>query len=93
MVCHRWVYWPKKGIIGLTNFIITGYIYEHGKSDEGVNIEKALEYFRKGADAGSPKAQHNLGYLYALGLHVPQNYTLAIKWYEKAAAQGETVAR
>jgi hypothetical protein len=40
------------------------------------------------AAQGEAKAQSRLGELYRDGQGVPQNYTKARQWYEKAAAQG-----
>ncbi len=40
------------------------------------------------AEAGDAEAQTDLGFMYANGLGVPQDYTEALKWYRKAVAQG-----
>ena len=37
------------------------------------------------AEAGQPKAQYNLGLMYANGVGTKQDFKLAIKWYHKAA--------
>jgi hypothetical protein len=39
------------------------------------------------------EAQYNLGVLYETGQCVPQDYTKARQWYEKAAAQGHEEAQ
>ncbi len=44
------------------------------------------------ATAGDPNAQFRLGFMYAHGLGVPQNFAEAIRWYRKAADQGSAVA-
>jgi len=44
------------------------------------------------AAAGDAKAQTALGQAYADGNGVPQNFDLALKWYQKAADQGEADA-
>ena len=38
-------------------------------------------------------AQHSLGVMYANGLSVAQSYTEAVKWYRKAADQGNAKAQ
>ena len=43
---------------------------------------------KKEAEAGDAFAQVNLGYMYAKGTGVPQDYAEAVKWYRLAADQG-----
>ena len=45
------------------------------------------------AQRGNPEAQAYLGYLYALGRGVPQDYTQAALWYRRAADQGHSGAQ
>ncbi|MDZ4733241.1 MAG: tetratricopeptide repeat protein [Nitrospirota bacterium] len=45
------------------------------------------------ATQGVAEAQTNLGMLYANGHGVPQDYSQARQWYEKAAAQGHALAQ
>jgi len=45
------------------------------------------------AQNGDPAAQAYLGYLYAMGRGVPQNYTQAAIWYRRAADQGHSGAQ
>ena len=47
----------------------------------------------KATEQGHAKAQFNLGYLYAQGLGVAQDYFEARKWYRKAAEQGDAEAQ
>jgi TPR repeat protein len=55
----------------------------------GAAIE-AMKWFRKAADQGNPRAQHNLGFMYAYanGESVLNDLAEAVKWYRKAADQG-----
>ena len=48
---------------------------------------------RKAAEQGHPRAQYNLGVLYANGQGVPQDFTEAAKWFRKAAEQGYAPAQ
>ena len=41
----------------------------------------ALRLFRPLAEKGNPRAQFNLGFMYANGRGVPKNYAEALKWY------------
>jgi TPR repeat protein len=45
------------------------------------------------AVAGYAKAQAMLGFMYATGRGVPQNYPVAIRWYCRAAEQGNPAAQ
>jgi len=47
-----------------------------------------LQRLKAQAAQGDPVAQVKLGYTYDFGKGVPQDYTKAREWYEKAAAQG-----
>ncbi len=48
---------------------------------------------RAKAEAGDPKAQNNLGVLYANGQGVPKDYAKAAHWYRLAANQGNAFAQ
>ena len=54
---------------------------------------KAVGWWRKAAEQGFAKAQHNLGLMYDNSLGVPQDYAKAEKWYRKAAEQGYAKAQ
>jgi len=47
-----------------------------------------VKQFREDADLGYPRAQFNLGVMYANGRGVYKNEVEAVKWYRKAAEQG-----
>jgi DnaJ domain/Sel1 repeat len=47
-----------------------------------------LQQLMRLATQGNASAQNQLGQIYANGRGVPQDYSTARKWYEKAAAQG-----
>jgi uncharacterized protein len=53
----------------------------------------ALRLWRSLADQGNAEAQFNLGFMYADGQSVPQNYSEAAKWFRLAAAQGDPAAQ
>ena len=54
---------------------------------------KDLQTLQTQANQGDTEAQNRLGELYAKGRGVPQDYTQARAWYEKAAAQGHPMAQ
>jgi TPR repeat protein len=41
------------------------------------------------ADRGHARAQTRLGYMFATGQGVPQNYATAVYWYRRASEQGD----
>jgi len=45
------------------------------------------------AERGDARAQARLGFMYATGRDVPQNYTLAAYWYRRGAEQGNPTAQ
>jgi hypothetical protein len=52
-----------------------------------------LAYFQRGAQAGDPEAELQLGILYAKGDGVTQDYTTAATWFRMAADQGSARAQ
>ena len=61
----------------------------HDRGDEAT----ALRLIRPLADQGNADAQYALGFMYARGQGVPQNYAEAAKWWRLAADQGNTFAQ
>ena len=53
---------------------------------------KAFSYSVLAANAGIAEAQNRVGYMYAEGVGVPRVTSLALKWFQKAAAQGHPLA-
>ena len=49
------------------------------------DYEKAVEWYKKGAQLGSQEAMFQLGALYRDGEGVEQNYDKAAKWFDRAA--------
>ena len=58
-----------------------------GEYRAGIALLKPL------AEQGNSIAQADLGYLYTAGKGVPQDYSVAMKWYRLAAEQGSTKAQ
>jgi TPR repeat protein len=56
-------------------------------------VKAALAWTRKGAEAGNPPGQHNLGLAYLRGEGVPQDTQKALDWFRKAAEQGHTLSQ
>ncbi|MBP7464482.1 MAG: SEL1-like repeat protein, partial [Bacteroidales bacterium] len=69
---------------------INGYIL--GALNEGEVAEnyykKAFDEMKSSAESGNAISQCNLGYMYASGKGVSQDYYEALKWYRKSAEQG-----
>jgi TPR repeat protein len=56
------------------------------------DYETAYRLIKPLAEQGLPEAQVNLGLMYDKGQGVPQDYAEAMKWYRKAAEQGNAKA-
>jgi len=57
------------------------------------DFDAALEIWRPLAEKGDVDAQYNLGFMYANGYGVPQDYSQARKWFAKPIAQGHPSAQ
>lgn len=53
----------------------------------------ADSHLQAAARRGNARAQAMLGYAYATGLGVPQNFVVAAMWYRRAAGQGNATAQ
>ena len=49
---------------------------------------EAVKWYRKSAEQGHAKAQGKLGTMYVLGQGVPENNTLAYKWFNLSRLAG-----
>jgi uncharacterized protein len=61
----------------------------HVRSDGHASARRLLLQ----AERGNPRAQAMLGFMYANGRGVPQNYVVAVHWYVGAAEQGDPTAQ
>jgi len=57
------------------------------------DYQKAYKEWKAAAEAGEAEAQFDLGVLYAQGLGVRRDLTVATSWYRKAAEQGNAEAQ
>ena len=65
-----------------------GFIYLEEKE-----YSNAMKYGKMAAEQGDADSQNNVGWMYENGFGIGTNQELAISWYERAAAQGNTTAR
>ena len=65
----------------------------NGWAYRAVRTAKALPAVTAAAERGDARAQAQLGFMYATGRSMPQNYTLASYWYRRAAEQGNVAAQ
>ena len=65
-----------------------GYLYGTGRG-VGQDEDKAVEWYRKGAQQGDADAQNNLAVMYENARDYPE----AVKWYRKLAEQGHAPAQ
>ena len=55
--------------------------------------KEAVKCFKKSAERGNPDAQYCLGACYVNGQGVEKNFDLALKWFWKASANGQKMAK
>ena len=67
--------------------------YYYGRNGKSKDYEKAAANFLIAAKAGDAYSQYSLGWCYENGQGVEQSAQEAVKWYRKAAAQGESKAK
>lgn len=65
-----------------------GWLYHKGGKGFPCDHEKALEWYRKGADLGDPKCPNEIGTIFEEGSGVVQDYEEAVRWYRRAAELG-----
>jgi TPR repeat protein len=70
-----------------------GLLYERGEGGLPASDREAIRLFRAAADQENAKGQWNLGRMYASGRGVTADAGEAIKWWQRAAAQGHEGAR
>ncbi len=56
-------------------------------------MTKAFSLYSQLAEQGNAEAQTRLGFMYATGKGVEQNYNTAVDWCYKAAQQGDSIAQ
>ncbi|MGU9956133.1 MAG: tetratricopeptide repeat protein [Arenicellales bacterium WSBS_2016_MAG_OTU3] len=52
-----------------------------------------MQWYSKAAEQGDAGAQFSLGWMYASGQGVTQDYKAAVQWFSKAAQQGHASAQ
>jgi TPR repeat protein len=75
-----------------TRLIAEGLDLREGKNGVAPDPVAAVERFRQAADLGSRDGMYWLGASYESGRGVPQDSTLALKWYQAAADLGDEYA-
>ena len=60
---------------------------------ESTDLDQAMTWFQKSADAGNAKAMYYIGVLYHDGKGVPKDAVKALDWFTKAAKLGDADAR
>jgi hypothetical protein len=68
-------------------------MYEYGTHGVNVDVVKAVEWFRKAAEAGHMEAMAELGLCYEIGAGVEQSDETALDWYMAAAEKGHLTAK
>ncbi len=74
----------------LAGTAVAGPFEDAVSAHERGDYATALRGFRVLAEQDDARAQYNLGHMYYWSEGVPQDYVLAHKWLNLAAAQGDT---
>lgn len=84
----KWLLWAAEK--GHTNAQ-----YELGRHDVSLDLtaEQGAEWIYKAAIKGHVEAQLSLGHIYFFGSGVTKDVNEAVKWYRKAAEQGDELAK
>src|SRR3546814_20243949 len=69
-----------------------GHLYRWGQGVDR-DIDKAIAWYQRAADAGFARAQANLAAIYLQGDGVPVDYAAACKGFEAADHQGHAAAQ
>ena len=94
-------WFEKAAELGVPNgWTDIGLLYAHSSIPGGgtaygnveFDMEKAVEYYKKGFDEGDSKAARYIALVYHNGDGIEQNYEEAAKWFEIAADRGDTTA-
>ena len=67
-----------------------GLVYWNGSSSIDVDVEKAIEYFKKAYELGNGYAAYCIGVLYSKGKLLPKDYKKAIEWFNKGVEKNST---
>ena len=78
--------------VGLAGPVAAGPLEDANAAYNKGDYATALRLVRPLADQGNALAQSNLGFMYANGQGVPQDYVQAHKWLNLAAAAGDQSA-
>ncbi len=74
-----------KGVVDA--YYSLGKLYENGAKLINIDLNKAVEYFRKGAEMGGINSLKEMGYRYKKGKGVSQDYAKAMRYYENVIAK------
>ncbi|MDE0812132.1 MAG: tetratricopeptide repeat protein, partial [Alphaproteobacteria bacterium] len=92
---RRQKYLLARAALALAAFLVVGTAapahadFETGVAAfDGGDFTTAYDEWLPVAAGGDPFAQRNIGHLYRLGLGVPQDFAVALSWYQRAADQG-----
>ena len=81
---------PRLPVGGADGMFSLGQSYESGEG-AAQNYEKAIEWYRKAAEAGNATAMDRIGYLYEHGKGMTEDDGQAFEWFQKAATRGSAL--
>lgn len=75
------------------NYLAEPTIIDTQVTHSQTHLVEWLHWFQESAQAGHAEAQYTLGWFYAQGQGVAQDFTQAIYWFQQAAKQGDAKAQ
>ena len=69
-------------------FVAIGDLYERGIGGIELDYSRAIDWYRKGIDAGSTEALCSMAFLFENGLGVERDYKEAVRYCQQAAENG-----
>jgi len=73
-----------------TKHLVRQWLSTAEKAEAAGDLDTAVEWYRKAADANDPTAMHKLALAYYNGNGVDQNIVDTVEWFEKAADAGNS---
>ena len=75
-------------LVGFSSVAVAAEFEDGNAAFSRGDFATAAKWWRVAAEQGNAAAQYNVGKAYANGQGLPQNYSYAALWFEKAANQG-----
>lgn len=79
----------EKGQVSAWNHLGNLFAY-HGNGKDGIQLDKAVDYYTKAAEGGDVEGMNNLGHSYFTGKGVSQSPEKTVQWFQRGAEKGHS---